>query len=261
MRLSKEICYIKDKVCLCLVVILLNFIFRIFYNTKNFDTTIMQLCNFDFIITTNLWGGLLDFRSIIFPIGLLFVVLILYIIHLQYDNNVVLKYENKDIFWAVQCKKIIILSFIYTIMTVLIAYATSSVFVGHMHNNWIEKSGSIYNNIQNINLWNKISFILPTYNLLGIILISMFVGLSSLGIFVAYLKIFLKSEYVFSIVILLFATEMMWKNISLFCKRSSITLQNIVQPISIIFNILYMIIGGCILYNLGKEKINKVDFL
>ncbi|SFU85106.1 hypothetical protein SAMN04487886_12224 [Clostridium sp. DSM 8431] len=182
---------------------------------------------------------------------------------LEYDNKklcVIRSSSRKEII-SRQFFYIVIMSFALMFTLIFLGYIVSSIFTGSLNNTWTSTDGTIYKLLNSPSNWNEISQNFSTYKILSYIFLSGFLGLTATGMLICILKMFMKNTYIVAIIILQMYASVFFDKISFIFKQMHIYMSNLVYPISILRNQVYLLALILLLYRLGSYFIEKKDFL
>ncbi|GEM_PF-2134539 len=205
-------------------------------------------------------NGALGKKSVAIPITIMFILLVISNISFDSGNYIILREKSRVDFWKKQSKRIVMISFLYSVIVVLEAYVISGVMIGDFTNRWCSKQSIIYYTYGNTYIFDKLTPYLNTGLLLGIIFVGLFLGLTCIGLLVGFLKTKFKSIYIFMAMGGIILYETMY-NYSIIISKMTIDIKYFLKPEIIIVNYLFLILIGTISYVCGKKSIIRKDFI
>jgi len=233
--------------------------------SKNYiDTGILggiKISIFDMLCDVYKGLGIIGSHSYSLVIIPVFSWMLVSIIDCDNKNICVFRYTYRKNIWNKQVFSIIILSFVYSIIIIFLGYLLSGFFTQSFNNTWTSTSGIIYKLLNQPDNWDTIAQNFSSYKILAYIFISNFLGLTSIGMLICVLKMFMKNTYVLAIIIMQMYIAILFEKFSIVFKQMIVSLPNIVYPIFILKNDIYLIFFIVTLYILGNYVIEKKDFL
>ncbi|MBE6047308.1 MAG: hypothetical protein E7213_02685 [Clostridium sp.] len=182
---------------------------------------------------------------------------------LEYDNKkmCLIRSESRKEIIKRQFFYIVMMSFLLMLILVFLGYIVSSVFTGSLNNKWTSTDGTIYKLLNSSANWSEISQNFSAYKVLAYIFVSGFLGLTATGMLICVLKMFMKNAYIVAIIILQMFIAVLFDNSSIIFKQMHVYLSDLVYPIFIFRNQVYLLILTLLLYMLGSYIIERKDFL
>lgn len=253
--------YMKKQIILYVIIVFLYIICKNIYLINNIPKE-FDICIFDLILgIPRIWcSGNLDPLFMIVPCGIGFVIIIINLMEGMNGTNILLKNTFRKEIWKERFKIILKVSFIFSFIFVMFSYISSGFMIHDFSNKWLEKTGNLYLHINNENIWNNILWMVDTKVLLAILIILMFLGLTSLGIFIISTRLWFKKQYTYMITIVTITMTYFVDKINVFSKASVLMLYKIVEPRYIVYDIVTSLTIIVILYMIGEGKIVKKDF-
>lgn len=261
MKLFNFIPYMKKKVFVYLLIYLSALISCFIIVNKDIISyhNEYSLSIFDLMIPP-FQNGIFDKKSIAMPIVIVFISLVISV--LRHDNEiyVILRQKSRDDIWKNQSKKIIIISFIYSFIVVLMAYLISGIMLGDFSNTWGSKESNIFSMYGNAEVVGKLDPYLNTGFLLGIIFLALFIGLTGIGLLIVALRTRFKNQYIVLTIVGIIFYEIIDMNCSIIVTKMAIDINNFLDPKVIIINFTFLILLSVISYICGRESIVRKDF-
>ena len=248
----------KKSIILSFFIVIISFI----YSNKILVSAMpegIKLSIFDLIILPT-GGGIASTMSLSFPVMPIFCFLLINILNFGNNNHVIIKEKSRKEIWNKQCKLILIVSFIYSVVIIAVGYISSGLILSDFANKWNSNESYIYNLLGNTEKWDQITGVIDTPKLLLLIFIGVFLGLSAIGFFIGLLKINLNNKYIYLILIVLIFSDAI-NSFSFILKQMTLTYNNWIDPKSIILNFMYLILVIVVCYMIGKNIIINKDFL
>lgn len=207
------------------------------YNIKNFSG------NGNVDILTLILGnisisGILDPKSIVFPCGIIIILTTIKSIEIMYVENIAVQYGMKKYIWREQCRIATIISFIYAVTFISMAYLQSYFVLQNFTNSCAVK-------LQSATI---------------MLCVTMFTGFMSISMFTITLRLWFKNNYTIMISILFLMISYYFKYVHIFANGSTFSLYEINHPISIFYKIIISITICITSYIIGEIKIEKKEF-
>ncbi len=217
-----------------------------------------QLSNFDILCSFE-ENGLLDAFSFAFVIIPIFSALMIYVIDTNNSLIRVIRYKDRNKIWNRNILLVLVSAFLLSTLLVFGGYLASGLFVKGYNNTWNTELGLPYIIYGMTKIWPKLSSLLVTYKVIPIFWITIFLGLSFIGIFICTAKLFIRNVYVYAgIIAIVFGDIYGIFGIKLML-GVSMSSRNWLYPNSIIIGNMYFIIGIFVLYFMGKYINSKKD--
>lgn len=257
MKFFKILKNIKSKIIAVEIIIVLTFFFV--------DWSIVSGCNgiklslFDLIINCA-GSGCLSKMIIGFPIVICFVFLVISIISSNDNVFVILRYKSKQSMWRKQSIDVIAFSFIYSFIVVIQAYLISGIVNKSFQNNWTMSNSSVYLCLGK-KVFGKVQENFSTIRILFLLFICLFVGLVTIGMIVAMLKLFFKVEFVYLFFIGGIFVELIVEEAKIIITYMALNYKHIVYTKEFIINMIFLGCLGGLAYIIGKGKIVNKDYL
>lgn len=194
---------------------------------------------------------------------IIFIFSLLVLTLLEYENKKLCIIKRKSRKELIRRKffYVAVMSFVLIFTLIFLGYIISGILSGCFNNMWTSTDGIIYKLVNNIYNWNDISQNFSSFKVLISIFISGFLGLTAIGMFICILNMYIKNAYSIAIVVLQMYISVLFENCSIVFKQMHIYLPNLIFPISIIKNQIYLLAVILLLYKLGIYLIEKKDFL
>ncbi|MFT8350441.1 hypothetical protein [Clostridium saccharoperbutylacetonicum] len=250
---------IKLEIGTCIIFILIDFVIigRHLIKTKpiNFNISIFD------ILCLPMGGGILGTISLSFPIIPIFAFIVIRLLDFEINDVYLIRLKSRKKIWNSRIKFIVALSFIYSLIVVFGGYTISGILLKDFKNGWNLENSIIYNCINNVEIWGKVSHMILTYKMLPVIFISFFLGTCAIGVFISMLKIKLKNIYVYLILSIMLFLDATQSEFSIIISQMTIVLKNWINPNTILVNYIYLFFMIFICYFVGKEIILDQDFI
>lgn len=255
-----KIKYIKSKFLYTLILMTLALIYMCIETIKRSPKD-LYIGPLDVLCNINSGVGILGYPSqimIIIP-----AYLFLLINMLDFDNNptFIIRNKSRKYIWNSQIVNSFFLAFVFSLIVVVGGYFISGFILGDFENYWSNINGFNYYMIGNSTEWYRAIKIFHTSNVLPLIFIGIFLGLSYIGALVSMLKNIFESKYIWSILFIVLFFEAITGKFSFLIKYTTITIEEFADPVTIVFGNLYLLVSIIVLYLLGLHLKNNKDFL
>lgn len=216
---------------------------------------------FDILVHVSALDGITGRLRLVFPVLPAFIFIL--IVMTDSDNRVfcLIRCTSREGIWKIECVYVILLSLIFSIIIVFGGYILSGILVNSFQNLWNTPESYVYKLAAHEKDWPAFSKLFVTYKMLPITFVSYFLGLNAFGFLVIFLKTLLKNIYVYIIVIAVILSDAVIGSFSLVLNQMTISLENWVNPFSILINCAYLLFLIFLLYFLGKKILCRKDFI
>ena len=257
MNVFSTLRYFKKRIIGCSLFILLIHIFMCYGLIKTNPG--YNLSIFDLIINP-MGAGMLNYKIVAFPIVIIFIFWIISILDLDDSKNIILRQESKERYWLNQIKKIISISFLYSVFITIETYVISGIMLGSFSNNWERSDSTVFQCYGDTELWGRIVPYLKTWIILSTIFVLLFVGLIAIGMLIGALKMYLDSKYVYLILIIIVLCEVVISGFYFIIKRMALSVGDFIEPQIIILKVLFLTVLEILAFIIGKGYVVKRDF-
>jgi len=216
---------------------------------------------FDILLHSLGKEGILGILSLTFIIVPTFSFILISIIDFEKSIFYLVRSKSRESIWNKEALFIIILSFIFSIVLVFGGYLASGLIVEGFRNNWSSTDSFTYSLIGRDENWKQISTIFSTYKMMLYILTSNFLGLCTIGFFICTIKKILPNVYVYLLLFIIMLSDGIVGKFSFILNQMTINLRNWMSPNTILISDIYLILLIVIFYIVGREIINKKDFI
>ena len=254
-----KIKYIKDKILISIIILIIGIIMCSLISILGFYSEV-KFGAIDILYSPSGSEGVLGSRFQTIVIIPIFTFLVSSIINIYNNPFIIIKNTSRVNLWDKQIKDCILFSLLFVIALFILGYLIAGFLAKDFNSYFSSKEGFNYLiSNKNHELLNK----LQTFSTLKIMLISfisLFLGLSFISILIATLKIFFKSKYVVSIIVLLTMCESVI-NIKFVVNYTTMNLNRWMNYPNIIIENMFLLGISIIIYFIGRYLINKKDFL
>lgn len=216
---------------------------------------------FDILADISGTAGITGVLSLNFVIIPSYAIILINLIDFRNKPMFLIRSKNRDTVWKMQAIFIVIFSLLFSIMIILGGYLLSGLITGTFSNNWKMTNSYAFSLIGNSQEWGQISNNFVTSKMLIYTFISNFLGLCASGFLICTLKTILKNIYTYLILVIILFWDGIIGKFSILLKQMVINLNNWVDPRTIIFNDLYLLVFILLCYVLGKEFMSRKDFI
>jgi len=256
----RNILLIKYRVFISSFMMYIGSIYLAKVNANSF-TTKTNISIFDIVCDVYKKGGIVGQFRYVFPIIPLFVFILISILDLDNKTMWLVRYNSRKNIWNRQVVYTIYLAFIFSILIIFGGYLVSGILIGSFNNKWISSDGFIYILMGKPNNWSEIANSFATYKILFFTFTSNFLGLCAIGLSVCTFKTFLKNQYVVIMLTISLFASVLFDNLSIELKQMTISLENWINPKTIVINDVYLILLIIMFYMLGSWITNKKDIV
>lgn len=263
MKLFNSLLYAKKRVLVYLLIYLSALIIWFIYLNKYTIScyNAYSLSVFDLMIPPSpIQGGIFGKKSIAMSIVIVFILLIISVLRHENEIYTIVRQKSRENIWKNQSKKILIISFLYSIIVVLMAYLISGIMLGDFTNTWGSKESTIFSTYGNAEVVGKLAPYLNTGFLLGIIFLALFIGLTGIGLLIAALRTRFKNQYIVLTIVGIIFYEIIDMNHSIIVTKMAMEINNFLEPKVIVINFVFLILLSVISYICGRESIVRKDF-
>ncbi|WP_286909822.1 hypothetical protein [Clostridium sp. UBA1652] len=221
----------------------------------------MNLSIFDALCHVGGEYGFLGNRPLAIPIVPVFSFILISLLDSEKKIFFIVRGVSRKSIWNKQSFYIIIFSLVFSIILVFGGYLISGMLIGSFNNNWRSETSFPYSIIGATNEWETAYNMFFTYKMLIILSTSTFLGLCSIGFLIGVLKTFLKNIYMYLVLTIIIFSDGMLSKFSLIIKQMTLSLKNWIDPFSILINDAYLLLFILVCYILGKEIMERKDFI
>ncbi|MFC0190067.1 hypothetical protein ACFFJY_17360 [Fictibacillus aquaticus] len=174
----------------------------------------------------------------------------------------VLKLGSRSRTWSSLAASAICLSLILTLMILGFSYLVGILLRGP-ENTWLHSTGSISKVLNNKEAFQSITPHITTFNILSALFVTKFFGFLLISFLTLFLKFFLKSSAIIIILLVTLAGIDLCNVLPfpIFTRAASLALHNWINPMSIVFQSLYLLAVSFVLLVIIRQLYKRKDFL
>lgn len=174
----------------------------------------------------------------------------------------VIKSKSRFRMWHMHVLAAVGISFLFTCLLLIFSFTVGGIFVG-FENTWTNQQGTIGQMLNDPDQFQSVVPYLSSLKIVSVLFVTKFLGCLSISLLTLFIRQFLKSGVVTMMIIIVIAGIDTYFSLPfpIFTRAASLSFSDWVNPMSINYHVIYLVILSLVLYGVTGWLYGRKDFL